>query len=276
MADNRDSFAVFGNPVGHSLSPVMHRAAFAALGLDARYIARQCATAGEAVTEIRDNGLRGASITIPFKVSIMELLDEVGEDVRDIGAVNTIINESGRLLGRNTDWCGFLEDLKDAAIKIKGERFAVVGAGGAARAVVYGLLREGGTPAVFSRDPGRGEALAGRFGCENYPLAEFERRAEGILVNTTPVGMHPQVNESLINGPVLERFAWVIDLVYNPPRTKLLEDAERFGCRALSGLGMLVNQGAEQIRIWTGKEPPRALMRIAVEDELRRMAGKEK
>lgn len=271
-----ETFAVFGNPVGHSLSPLMHNAAFAALGIEARYIARQASSAEEVIAEMRRfgrHGMRGASITIPFKISVMELLDEVGRDAREIGAVNTVVNDRGRLLGRNTDWSGFVEDLEDAGLEITGRTFRVLGAGGAARAIVFGLLKRGGLPVVYCRAD-KGAALAREFGCGHLPLEEIGTAPDGVLVNTTPVGMYPRPGESPMSGTVLGRFECVVDLVYNPLRTKLLADAEKAGCKTRSGLGMLVNQGAGQIRLWTGKEPPRKLMRAAVESELRKRMGK--
>jgi len=268
MQHDTDTYAIFGNPLEHSLSPLMHNAAFAETGERARYISRQVDGPGEAAREIRESGMKGASITIPFKTSIMGFLDEISEDARRIGAVNTVVNRGGALLGANTDWSGFIMDMEDAGLAIKGKQVAVAGAGGAARAVVFGLVREGATPVVFNRDSARGERLARDFGCDFLPLGEIGKAGGDVLVNTTPVGMHPRVDETILSRAALRRFEWVVDLIYNPLRTRLLREAELEGCRVRSGLGMLVRQGAEQFRLWTGKEPPLALMRRVVEDEL--------
>lgn len=268
MGNNSDTYAIFGNPVAHSLSPLMHNAAFAEMGIRARYLARQVDGPGDAAREIRESGMKGASITIPFKTSIMGFLDEISEEARRIGAVNTVVSRDGALLGANTDWSGFIMDLEDAGIAIKGKRVAVAGAGGAARAVVFGLSRAGARPVVFNRDNARGEKLARDFGCDFLPLGEIEKAGADMLVNTTPVGMHPRVDETILSVAAVRRFTWVVDLVYNPLRTRLLREAELEGCRIRSGLGMLVWQGAEQFRLWTGKEPPLALMRRVVEEKL--------
>ena len=268
MGNNADTYAIFGNPLAHSLSPLMHNAAFAETGIRARYILRQVGSPGEAAREIRESGMKGASITIPFKTSIMGFLDEISEDAGRIGAVNTVVNKSGALLGANTDWSGFIMDLEDAGLAIKGKQIAVAGAGGAARAVVFGLVRAGASPVIFNRDSARGERLARDFGCDFLPLGEIGKAGADMLVNTTPVGMHPLVDETILSRADLGGFEWVVDLIYNPLRTRLLREAELEGCSVRSGLGMLVRQGAEQFRLWTGKEPPLALMRKVVEDAL--------
>lgn len=269
MADRLKSYALFGNPVDHSLSPLMHNTAFRHLGLKARYTAIQVRSPREAVERIKKSGLDGASITIPFKTGIMDFLDDMSPDALAIGAVNTIVKEKRKLLGLNTDWQGFIADLKEAGLKIKGKRFAVIGAGGAARSVVYGLLRDGGIPVIYNRTISRGEELARDFGCAFHNPGDMQA---DVLVNTTPVGMHPLTDDSPVGKSFLSRFEWVIDLIYNPLETKLLRDAGAAGCKVRSGLGMLVRQGTEQFRIWTGKEAPCELMSKIVESELLRRA----
>jgi len=267
MADKLKSYALFGNPVGHSLSPLMHNAAFRQLGLNARYTAIEVRSPREAIERIKNSGIDGASITIPFKTGIMDYLDDMSPDALGIGAVNTVVKEKRKLLGFNTDWQGFAADLREAGLKIKGKKFAVLGAGGAARSVVYGLLREGGIPFIFNRGIARGEELARDFGCTFQPLGDSQA---DVLVNATPVGMHPLTDESPVGKNLLPRFEWVIDLVYNPLETRLLREAAAAGCKVRSGVGMLVHQGAEQFRLWTGKEPPIDVMKQTVESELRR------
>jgi len=269
MPDKTRSYALFGSPVAHSLSPLMHNAAFRESGISAQYTAIEVRTPREAIERIKKSGIDGASITIPFKTGIMDYLNEMSPDALGIGAVNTIVNDNRKLLGFNTDWQGFTADLREAGLKIKGKKFAVMGAGGAARSVVYGILHEGGIPLIFNRSIARGKALARDFGCAFHNLDDA--RAD-VLVNATPVGMHPNTNESPVSKNVLPRFEWVIDLVYNPLETRLLREAREAGCEVRSGLGMLVHQGAEQFRIWTGKEPPLELMKTVVESELRRRA----
>lgn len=269
MAEKTRSYALFGNPVGHSLSPLMHNAAFQHLGIRAQYAAIETRSPREAIEIIKESGIDGASITIPFKTGIMDFLDEMSPDALGIGAVNTIKKQKRKLFGFNTDWQGFIADLREAGLNVKGKRFAVLGAGGAARSVVYGILHEGGIPFIFNRSADKGKSLARDFGCSFRQLDDA--RAD-VLVNTTPAGMHPLTQESPVGKNLLTRFEWVIDLVYNPIETRLLREAREAGCKVRSGVGMLVHQGAEQFRIWTGKEPPVELMRDVVEAELLRRA----
>ena len=260
-------FALFGNPVAQSLSPLMHNAAFAGMGIAVRYRAIRVDDAAEAARLIRELGLRGASVTIPFKESVLPYLDEVDQCAREIGAVNTIIHREGRLVGYNTDGPGLIRDLEEW-IDIPGKSFAILGAGGAARAAVHALLRAGGIPVVFSRTEERGRTLAARFGCGWHPLSALGRVRADVLINTTPVGMFPDTDRTPLAGEDLIHFPQVMDMIYNPCRTRLIREAEAAGCRIRSGVGMFVHQGAEQIRLWTGQDPPRAIMRQTVLERL--------
>jgi len=260
-------FALFGNPVGHSLSPLMHQAAYREMGLNAVYVPFCVRDLEAAVRGIRGMDIRGVSVTIPFKEEVRKHLDEFEEGSGRIGAVNTVVNEGGRLRGYNTDWIGFVRDLKEW-MPIQGRTFGVLGAGGAARAVLFGILSAGGKPVILNRTAARGEALAKEFGCSFLPLSEIRALEADCLVNTTSAGMAPQVNRSPVEGRDLDKFTWVVDIVYNPLETKLLQDARMAGCHTGSGLGMFVHQGAEQIRLWTGAEPPVESMKRAVRQRL--------
>jgi len=262
-----DVYGVIGNPVAHSLSPLMHQAALDAMGFEARYLAFAVRDLRAAVQGIRGLNLRGVSVTLPFKTAVMDLLDEVDADARVIGAVNTIVNTDGLLTGCNTDGIGLIRDLQEV-MEIRGRRFAVVGAGGAARAVGFGLLRAGGVPIIVNRTVSRGEALAERLGCAFHPLEDAAGIKADCLINTTPVGMAPGFDRTPLTADVLGGFAWVVDIVYTPLRTRLLREAAAAGCRTRSGLGMFVRQGAEQLRIWTGRIPPVDWMRRVVEARL--------
>jgi shikimate dehydrogenase len=274
MARNSSEiFAVFGNPIGHSLSPVMHNAAFKRMKIDAHYVPFCVQNVGDAVRGIRGLDIRGVSITIPFKTEIMAYLDEVDESSLTIGAINTILNnDHGRLKGFNTDWSGLIRDLEES-LEVRGKTFAILGAGGAARAAVYGILKEGGVPIVVNRTVENGEEIAGEFGCQFHPLSEITRIKADCLINTTSVGMAPDSEKSPVMKKNLANFAWVVDIVYNPLKTRLLREAEEAGCTVLDGVGMFVHQGAEQTKLWTGKEPPRALMRKVVLEKLREQNG---
>jgi shikimate dehydrogenase len=260
-------YALFGNPVAHSLSPLMHNAAYEAMGIAAHYEAHLVERLETAVRMIRERPIAGVSVTLPVKEAMMTFLDSVDEDVRAIGAVNTITNEDGRLRGSNTDWKGLAAALRER-LSLEGKTVAILGAGGAARAAVYGILHERGIPVIFSRNPEKGESLARRFRCDARPLEDLGTIQAEILVNTTPVGMHPMERETPAERHHLARFRWVMDTVYTPLETRLLREAKSEGCRVITGLPMFVCQGAEQIRIWTGLEPPVALMEWVVKKAL--------
>lgn len=266
--DQEKHFALFGNPVGHSLSPWMHRTAYGEMGIAARYKAYRVETAGEIISMMKELGIDGASVTLPFKEAVIGSLDEITESARDIGAVNTILNRDGMLVGDNTDWIGLVRDLKDH-LQIGGKTFAVLGAGGMARAAVFGLLREGGVPVIFNRTPERGAALARAFNSISLPLDALDGFRAEALIQTTPVGMAPHTDRSPLKREILANFRYVLDAIYNPLATKLLRDAQEKGCRTINGVGLFVHQGAEQIRIWTGREPPLAVMRQTVLAALR-------
>jgi shikimate dehydrogenase/3-dehydroquinate dehydratase type I len=254
------NFVLLGNPVGHSLSPLMHNAALKKIGIEEQYSACCVQDIGCAIEGIRGMNIRGASVTIPFKVAVMEYLDDIDDDALAIGAVNTIVNDGGRLTGYNTDWLGFILTLKKA-MTIKNKTFAIIGAGGAARAAGYGIVKEGGFPVIANLIPDEGKILAAELNCAYYPLCEAGKIEADCLINATPVGMYPQKNKSPMKTETLAGYKCVMDVIYNPLKTKLLADAEKQGCKILSGIDMFVNQGAEQLRLWTGKEPPFALMK---------------
>lgn len=259
IKDREKHFALFGNPVGHSLSPRMHQAAYEEMGIAARYEAYRLENAGEIVPMMKSLGIDGASVTLPFKEAIIGSLDEITASARTIGAVNTVINREDRLIGDNTDWSGLVRDLKDY-MQIKGKTFAVLGAGGMARAAVFGLLQEGGIPVIFNRTAERGAALARAFNSQSLPLAALDGFRAEALIQTTPVGMAPHTDRSPLKREILTNFRYVLDAVYNPLTTKLLRDAKEMGCLTINGVGLFVHQGAEQIRIWTGREPSLATM----------------
>ncbi|OGP85776.1 MAG: shikimate dehydrogenase [Deltaproteobacteria bacterium RBG_16_54_11] len=266
-------FALFGNPVSHSLSPLMHNAAYKKMGIDASYRTFCVEELEEAIERIKKLPLRGVSVTIPFKTAVMPYLDEVDASSRKIGAVNTILHDdNGRLKGYNTDWIGIVRELEES-LEIKKKTFAILGAGGTARAAVFGILQRGGISLIINRTLARGAEVAHAFGLPFYPLSEIKGISADCLINTTPVGMAPDREISPLPREILGKFKWVMDCIYNPLKTRLLKEAEEAGCTAINGLGMFVHQGAEQIRIWTGKEPPIELMRKVVLDKLKEDNG---
>jgi shikimate dehydrogenase len=262
------TFALFGNPVEHSLSPLMHNAAYKEMKIDASYVPVCVKHLEDAIERIRRGDIEGASITIPFKTAIIPFLDEVEGSAQKIGAVNTICHDdNGGLAGYNTDWIGLVRDLEES-LEIRSKTFAILGAGGAARAAVFGIRQRGGTSLVINRTTTKGEAIARQFNCPFYPLSEIGDIRADCLINTTPVGMAPDKGKSPIEKKALTNFRWVMDCIYNPLKTQLLQDAEEAGCTVFTGIGMFVHQGAEQIKLWTGMEPPRELMKRIVLEKL--------
>jgi len=256
-------YAVFGNPVGHSLSPVMHNAAFAETGLNSVYLAFRVMDIAAAMAAVRVIGIRGVSVTIPHKIAVMNLLDEIDDQARRIGAVNTVVNREGRLRGSNSDGQGAVRALlKKTAIQ--GADIAIVGAGGAARAIGFSMVENGGRVTIINRSIQAGVSLAENLGAGFKPLAGLKHIPADILINTTPVGMHPQTGDLPLSPELLRKEMLVMDIVYNPVQTALLKHAQRRGCRTVDGVDMFVYQGACQFKLWTGREAPVETMQRAV------------
>lgn len=260
-------YAVFGDPVGHSLSPVMHNSALAHSGLDGYYFAFKVKDIGAAVSGIRGLGIRGASITIPHKISVMQYLDQIDSLAADIGAVNTVVNQRGVLHGYNSDCAGAIKALTETTI-INGKDVAVVGAGGGARAVGFGIRQERGRLTILNRSRKRGEKLASDLDCEFKPLSEVKQLPYHIIINATSAGMTPHDASVPLNTDLLEGGMVVMDMVYNPLKTRFLAEAEKIGCPTVDGLSMFVHQGAIQFELWTGAKAPVEIMRKVVLDEL--------
>ncbi len=260
-------FGVIGNPVRHSLGPLMHNRALQAMGYPAVYLAFTVSDVANALAGVRALGIGGLSVTIPHKVAVMEYLDEVDDLARRIGAVNTIVHRDGRLIGYNTDCFGAVAALKEK-ISLAGRRVAVLGAGGAARAVGFGLLAEGAAVTIFNRDSERGRSLANTLSAASYPLGALADHEADIVVNTTSVGMWPDIEAMPVAAHALSPRMVVMDIVYNPLETELLKVARRVGCDVVDGLTMFVLQGARQLELWTGAPAPRGVMRAAVAEAL--------
>lgn len=256
-------YAVMGDPVGHSLSPVMHNRAFSHIGQNAAYLAFQVKDIAGAVSGIRVLNIKGVSVTIPHKVAVMEYLDEIDQTAARIGAVNTVVNREGILHGYNTDAWGAVKALKDKT-PIKGKTAGILGAGGAARAIGFGLVSEGVRVTIINRTRKKGEKLSRTLNAEFQQLTPELRLACDILINTTPIGMTPDTGVSPIPAKTLKPDMVVMDIVYNPLKTRLLHDAEAMGCITVNGTAMFVNQGAFQFELWTGQTAPIDVMTEAV------------
>ena len=247
-------YGIIGNPVRHSLSPIIHNRAFRRMGLNAVYLAFEVKNLKEAIDGIRGSGIRGVSVTIPFKTQVIPFLDEVEAVAEKIKAVNTIVNEGGRLVGYNTDWRGGLEALEEK-VDLMGKKVLLLGAGGAARAIGFGLKEKSCEVIVSNRSPDKAKELAKDLGFIYEPLTSVSELKMDVTINATSAGMSPHDAESPLPKKSLKEGMIVMDMVYRPLRTKLLQEAEGRGCRTIDGLEMLARQGAGQFEIWTGRRP---------------------
>ena len=269
---------ILGYPVGYSLSPVMHNAAFKKNQMDYVYIPLPTAPSdlGVAVSALKAWNFCGANVTIPHKVAVMVHLDEIAEDARMIGAVNTITIHEGRAIGSNTDGIGFIASLRKAGASPEGGRAVLLGAGGAARAVVWGLLKNGiENITILVRNVEKGLAFAERFASHGdikvYTFGDWEAkealRTCTLLVNTTPLGMAPDLNAMPeVDWADVAQNAVVYDLIYTPLMTRFLHEAQEHGHHTINGKDMLIEQGAESFFRWTGIEPHRPSMEEAFDN----------
>lgn len=274
LSGSSEVFGIIGHPVRHSLSPAMQNAALQACGLDGVFVPFdvQPERLGEAVAGLRSLGIRGVNVTIPHKTGVVPYLDGLDESAAAAGAVNTVSNEAGRLIGYNTDGDGLVRSLaEEFAFTPENRSVVVIGAGGAARGAVAAICRAGArriTIANRSRDRATAlvAAMEGRYPDTVLPVAEYGEHLTPFLheadlvVNTTSLGMNGEVITGLDLG-ALPRHAAVYDMVYAPPVTPLLREAHRLGLRNANGLGMLAAQGELAFRIWTGIMPPLGLMK---------------
>jgi shikimate dehydrogenase len=267
--------AVFGQPVAENPTQVMIEAAFRAMGLDWRYLTIEVAPADlpAAVAGMRAMGFRGANCTIPHKVAVVPLLDEVTPAARAIGAVNCVARQGDKLLGENTDGKGFLQSVQEHG-PVTGKSAVLLGAGGAARAIGVELLRAGaGSIIVVNRSEARGRELVEVLDHVAPGKARFVPwrgdyavpAGTDLVVNATSIGLYPDVEARVpLDVGTLTPGMVVCDVIPNPPRTRLVRDAEARGCAVLDGLGMLVNQGVIGVRLWTGRDPDPEVMRRAL------------
>jgi 3-dehydroquinate dehydratase/shikimate dehydrogenase len=272
LTESTEIYGLAGNPVTHSISPAMHNAAFRASRIDAVYMPMPAASAEDFEVFGRAIGLSGASVTIPFKVSLFDMMDEVDGVARRIGAINAIRVVDGRWIGGNTDAIGFLEPLQQRLL-LNGLRTAVLGAGGAARAVLAALGSTGGPVRLHARNRAQAEEVAVMSSVELGPWPP-EPGSWDVLVNCTPIGMFPHVDDTPLPADQLTG-RYVYDLVYNPAMTRLLREAAAAGCQTIGGLEMLVAQAREQFQWWTGTKPVAGVMREAALKRLAEFARDE-
>ncbi len=264
---------IIGHPIEHSMSPIMHNAALQDLELDYAYLAFNVPPnrLKEAVKGFKALNVKGISVTIPYKEIIIKFIDEIDSTAQKIGAINTIKNEDGVLIGKNTDAEGGRKAILDAGCEITGKNILILGAGGVAKAICYTLAKDANKMVITNRTESRAKKLAMELkkkikvnaeGTNNSETTlKHEIKTTDILINATSVGMYPQINKLPIKMEILHKHLFVVDLIYNPLETQLIKDAKVIGCRTLGGLDMLVNQGALAFEWWTNKKPNINLMK---------------
>jgi shikimate dehydrogenase len=255
-------YGVFGNPVRHSKSPVIHNFAFQHHNINAIYLAFETEDILKGINAIRALNIKGVSITLPFKESIMEHLDWIDEDAAAIGAVNTVLNKDGFLQGFNTDYKAAVEPLRPFGIS--GKKICIIGAGGAAQAVAFGIHKEKGKLVIVNRNKSKGMNLSAKYNAEFFLFDEKEELRKiqpDILINTTPVGMSPNISDLSFPLDYFDNKTIVMDIIYTPLKTRLLSEAQLKGCATIDGLAMFLHQGAHQFKLWTGISPDIELMR---------------
>ena len=265
--------ALIGDPVEKSLSPPIHNEAFRALRLDYVYVAFRVTREllPKAVEAVKTLSLAGLNVTIPHKVAIVNLLDKLDKSASTVGAVNTVKNNEGELVGYNTDGIGAVKVLEEKIGSLAGRRVLLLGAGGAARAISFALAEKGVNLTIANRTVGRAKELAVDLerklgvrprvtGIKPWMLSQALKEAD-ILINATAVGMYPRTKETLVTGKMMHPGLVVFDIVYQPLYTRLLREAREVGAKIITGLEMLVNQAALSFEIWTGRQAPLELMR---------------
>lgn len=276
MDATTELYCLLGNPVAHSMSPEIHNSAFQKLGLNACYLAFKVEDLTGAMKGFRALGIKGASVTIPHKIKIMRFLDDIDPTAKIIGAVNTIVRDGERLVGYNTDGEGAVKALRDKLGDVKKLRVSVIGSGGAARAVaitlavkekvesinIIGIIRK--EIAKLTRDIGENSPARVRGVMLNDENLKFCLGESDLLINASPVGMHPHVDKSPVKPALLRKDLAVFDVVYNPLETKLIRDAKKAGAKTVCGVEMFINQAVLQFELWTAKRAPVELMRKIV------------
>ena len=271
---------IIGDPVEHSLSPAMHNAAFQKLNLDFVYVAFRVGKdeLREAIVGAKSLDIRGLNVTMPHKNAVMKYLDEIDPTARSIGAVNTILNDNGRLIGYDTDGIGALKALKENGISLNGKKLLLLGAGGAGKAIAFHAAQEVEELKILNRTTQKAkdlaEVLRKKFGKKidgnslSAKTIKKELEDANIMVNATSVGMYPKDDQSLIDPSWLRPNLCVMDIVYNPIETKLAKDAKSVGAKVVSGVEMLVYQGAASFEIWTNRPAPVKVMKQAILNKL--------
>ncbi len=277
-------FAVIGDPITHSLSPIMHNAAFEHMNLNLVFLAFKVVPdqLEHAIKGVRALGIRGLNVTMPHKNSVTMFLDDADASVKFLRAANTILNQDGRLRGFNTDGIGAVRALKNNGVDAQGKTVLLLGGGGAAKAIAFALVKEVDKLIILNRDVTKARDLASLLQPWGKEIVADELASNQIrermleadlLVNATSVGMAPGIHESLVNPHWLRPGLCVMDIVYNPVETKLIRDAKVTGAQTINGLEMLLYQGAASFEIWMGSKAPIDVMRAALLEKLTGTGG---
>jgi shikimate dehydrogenase len=260
---------LIGDPVGHSLSPLIHNAGYQALGINYAYIPFRVSDIRGAIEGIRALGIRVASVTIPHKTKVLKYLDKLDPLAEKIGAVNTIVNEDGVLTGYNTDGDGAIQALEETTA-LEGKKVILIGSGGAASAIAFGLKAKGAKLVVLNRTEDKAKRLAKKVNAEGFGglnrLPEIS--SADILINATPVGMLPKTDQTVIPKDLLHNRLTVFDIVYNPGETRLIAEARERGCAIVYGYKMLLYQAEKQFELFTGRQAPLPAMESALTQAL--------
>lgn len=256
---------IIGDPVDHSLSPAMHNAAYTALGIDDQFVFTAAHVSvdkiQEAVQAVRTLGIRGLTCTIPHKMEVIPYLDTVDPIAQRIGAVNTVVNNNGILTGYNTDWLGTVLPLENVT-SLAGKKVALIGAGGAARAMAYGVTQRGAHVTIFNRTQKNAEILAQEVGGQARSIKDINQVSKhDIVINATSLGMGTKKDETPVPSQFLHKNQIIFDAVYAPRETRFITEASQAGAYCIYGLEMLLYQGIEQFELYTGKKAPIEVMR---------------
>lgn len=264
---------LIGNPVEHSWSHIIHNLGFDKLDINAVYLKFKVDMLKEFVDYFRKINVLGFSVTIPHKIEIVKYLDEIDIKAQEIGAVNTIVVKNKKLIGYNTDSDGAIHALKRKMV-LKGKNIVLLGAGGSTRALAYGLKAEKVNISILNRTVEKAKNLAEHFNCDYGSLKDLKNIDYDILINTTSVGMYPEINSSLVPKDLIKKNSVVFDIVFNPFKTKLLKEAENKGCTIIPGFEMLIYGAMLQFKLWTDKNAPEKAMRKKIMEHLKNAGNK--
>ncbi len=269
-------YCIIGNPVRHSLSPVMHNAAFEHTGINAVYVAFESSSVHHAIAAIKSLGIKGASVTIPFKVDVLQLCDSVDTHAMRIGSINTLVNNNGTIKGYNTDGYGLLRSLETNGIEYMNKKILIIGNGGSARAIAYTLAEKNAQVTICGRNSTNVKQLTDdlqKYFNTVHDMLINELKPDStseydIVINTTPVGMKPETDKLPVDIHLIHHHHVVVDIIYSPLYTLFLQKAREKGCTVITGDYMLLYQACMQFEIWTGQPAPIDIMHKVLKDAL--------